>query len=92
MKFKNELEKRCFEIARRALGQSVKIEHNKRIQIENALFPEVAAFKGPPAKEIDVLIAELLDNPKVILLVSCKSLQNEPNQRTCRSGLRLYKQ
>jgi hypothetical protein len=74
MSFKNELERRCFEIAVRALGGRVSIEHNKTIQIEAALFPEVASFKGPPAKEVDVLIAQLLDQPKVVLLVSCKML------------------
>jgi hypothetical protein len=74
MSFKNELERRCFEVAERALGGGVTIEHNKTIQIESALFPEVASFKGPPAKEIDVLVAELLDQPKVVLLVSCKLL------------------
>jgi hypothetical protein len=74
MNFKNELERRCFEVAERALGGGVTIEHNKRIQIESALFLEVASFKGPPAKEVDVLVAELLDQPKVMLLVSCKLL------------------
>ena len=74
MSFKNELERRCFEIAVRALGGGVTIEHNKTIQIETALFPEVASFKGPPAKEVDVLVAQLLDKPKVVLLVSCKLL------------------
>jgi hypothetical protein len=74
MTFKNELERRCFEIAVRALGSGVTIEHNKTIQIETALFPEVASFKGPPAKEVDVLVAQLVDKPKVVLLVSCKLL------------------
>lgn len=74
MNFKNELERRCFEIAKRALGEGVAIEHNKTIQIENALFSEVASFKGPPAKEIDVLVVELLEVPKAVLLVSCKML------------------
>ena len=74
MNFKNELERRCFEIAERALDGAVTIEHNKTIQIETALYPEVASFKGPPAKEIDVLVAQLLDQPKVVLLVSCKLL------------------
>jgi hypothetical protein len=74
MTFKNDLERRCFEVAQRALGMGVTIEHNKTIQIESALFPEVASFKGPPAKEVDVLVAELLDEPKVQLLVSCKLL------------------
>lgn len=74
MTFKNELERKCFETAERALGGGVTIEHNKTIQIESALFPEVASFKGPPAKEVDVLIADLLTEPKVKLLVSCKLL------------------
>lgn len=74
MSFKNELERRCFEVAERALGGGVTIEHNKTIQIESALFPEVASFKGPPAKEIDVLVAELLAQPKVVVFVSCKLL------------------
>lgn len=74
MNFKNQLERRCFEIAERALHGGVTIEHNKTIQIEAALFPEVASFQGPPAKEVDVLAAELLDQPKVTLLVSCKQL------------------
>jgi hypothetical protein len=72
MKFKNALEQRCYEIACNAIGPFVRIEHNKRLQIESALFPEVASFKGPPAKEIDVLVAELLESPKITLLVSCK--------------------
>jgi hypothetical protein len=72
MTFKNDLERRCFEIAQLALGGGVQLEHNKVVQIERALCPEVASFKGPPAKEVDVLIAELLDTPKVQLLVSCK--------------------
>ncbi|MCX7177056.1 MAG: hypothetical protein NT159_24670 [Proteobacteria bacterium] len=74
MKFKNDLERKAFEIAQRALGAGVSVEHNKTIQIESALFPEVASFKGPPAKEIDVLAAELLSSPRVVLLVSCKLL------------------
>jgi len=74
MNFKNDLERHCFEIAKRALGDGVSVDHNKRIKIENALCPEVASFKGPPTKEIDVLTAELCDRPKVVLLVSCKLL------------------
>lgn len=72
MNFKNALEEQCFEIARDALGLAVRLEHNKRVQIESALFPEVAAFKGPPSKEVDVLVAELLESPKITLLISCK--------------------
>jgi len=74
MSFKNELERQCYDIALSALGGGVTMEHNKTIQIETALFPEVASFKGPPAKEVDVLVAQLLDKPKVVLLVSCKLL------------------
>ena len=74
MRFKNDLEKKCFEAAKRALGPHVLIEHNKTITIENALFREVASFKGPPKKEIDVLTAKILDDPNVVLLVSCKML------------------
>lgn len=74
MSFKNELERRCFEIAENALGGGVTIEHNRTIQIDSGLFPEVASFKGPPAKEVDVLIADLLNVPRVKLLVSCKLL------------------
>jgi len=72
--FKNELERKCFETAGKALGGGINIEHNKTIKIESALFPEVASFKGPPAKEIDVLVAEVLAKPRVALLVSCKLL------------------
>lgn len=72
MKFKNILEEKAFAIAKDILGDTVTIEHNKTIQIENALFPEVASFTGPPKKEIDVLAVELASSPRIILLVSCK--------------------
>ncbi|WP_156954300.1 hypothetical protein [Paraburkholderia acidipaludis] len=72
MNFKNDFEKECFEVVRRILGSSACMEHNKVIRIENALYPEVASFKGPPAKEVDVLVVDLLDSPKVTLLISCK--------------------
>lgn len=74
MTFKNELERRCFEIAQRVLGDGVTIEHNKPVQVESALYAELASFKGPPTKEVDMLIADLHSAPKVQLLVSCKSL------------------
>ena len=74
MKFKNDLEKRCFEVASDVLGSSVHLEHNQRLQIENALYPEVASFRGPPTKEVDVLVAEMAAAPKITLLVSCKEL------------------
>src|SRR5207244_4744254 len=86
MSFKNDLERRCFEIAQRALGGGVTIEHNKTIQIESALFPEVASFKGPPAKEIDVLIADLLDKRRVRLLVSCKLLSRPAETAPVQGG------
>lgn len=72
MNFKNDFEKKCFEIAKDVLGSSVRMEHNQSIQIENALSMEVASFKGPPTKEVDVLLAELMTTPKVTLLISCK--------------------
>ena len=72
MNFKNDLEKKCFEVAADVFGSAVHMEHNKRIQIENALYAEVASFRGPPTKEVDVLVAELAVAPKVTLLVSCK--------------------
>ena len=74
MTFRNELERRCFEAAESALGGGVTIEHNKTVQIESTVVPEVASFKGPPTKEVDVLVATLLERPKVVLLVSCKLL------------------
>lgn len=74
MNFKNDFEQQCFDIAQRVLGGGVEVEHNKTIKIESALFPEVAAFKGPPSKEVDVLVAQLLDAPKIVLLISCKFL------------------
>lgn len=74
MSFKNHLEERCFNIATRVLGVGVTVEHNKVLRIETALLPEVASFRGPPRKEIDVLVAELSTAPRVVLLVSCKLL------------------
>lgn len=77
MNFKNALEERSYEIAKRVFGQGVEVEHNKRLQIESALYPEVAAFSGPPTKEIDVITSELLDKPRVVLLISCKQLSGK---------------
>ena len=91
MTFKNDLERQCFEVAERALGRGVTIEHNKTIQIESALFPEVASFKGPPSKEVDVLVAELLDQPKIVLLVSCKLLSGRQSLRMCRNGVQWFR-
>ena len=72
MKFKNILEEKAFKIASEILGHSAKVDHNKTIQIENALFPEVASFQGPPKKEIDVLAIEFASEPNIVLLISCK--------------------
>lgn len=72
MKFKNELEEQAFLIAQKVYGDTATIDHNKVIQIENAIFPEVFSFTGPPKKEIDVLTTELRKEPKISLLVSCK--------------------
>jgi len=75
MNFKNKLESQIYDIAKNICGENVAIEHNKVIQIESALFPEVASFTGPPKKEIDLLTAELLRNPKIDLLISCKDFE-----------------
>lgn len=80
MKFKNELEKHAFCIAKDVFGNAAKIEHNKVIQIENAIFPEVASFSGPPKKEIDILTAHLLKDPKLHLLVSCKEFSSSKSE------------
>src|SRR5260370_9645664 len=77
MSFKNKFERGCFEVARSALGRGVSIEHNKTIQIDRAFFPEVASFKGPPAKEVDLLIADVLHEPRIVLLVSWKLLSRK---------------
>jgi hypothetical protein len=77
MNFKNQLEEACYKIAKRTLGDDVTVEHNKKIQIERALYQEVASFSGPPTKEIDILAAKLLDKPKVVLLTSCKQLSSK---------------
>ena len=73
MNFKNILEQQCYEIAVDVLGKAVEIEHNKNIEIENALFAEVAAFKGPPTKEIDVIVVGLPSQRDIKLLISCKN-------------------
>jgi hypothetical protein len=70
--FKNELERRTFEIAQRVCGQAALIEHNKTLRIETAHSPEVASFVGPPKKEIDVITAGFDQNPDVKVLISCK--------------------
>jgi len=77
MSFKNQLEKQCYEIAKNTLGDNVRVEHNKKIQIERALCPEVVSFTGPPTKEIDILMCRLIDKPRIILLTSCKQLSNK---------------
>ena len=52
MSFKNELERQCFEVAERALGGGITIEHNKTIQIESALFPEWPLSRGRPPRRL----------------------------------------
>jgi hypothetical protein len=70
--FKNELERRTFEIAQRVCGAAALIEHNKTLRIETASSPEVASFVGPPKKEIDVITAGFDQSPDVKVLISCK--------------------
>lgn len=72
MTFKNELERRTFEIAQRVCGQAALIEHNKTLRIETADSLEVASFVGPPKKEIDVITAGFDQSPAVKVLISCK--------------------
>lgn len=76
MKFKNELERRTFEIAKLVCGEAASIEHNKTLRIEVATAPEVASFVGPPKKEVDVITAGFTQNSDVKLLVSCKEYGN----------------
>ena len=75
MNFKNDLEKHAFDVAQNVCDGTVSIDHNKVLQIESALYPEVAAFSGPPKKEVDLITAELSTKPKIDLLVSCKHFQ-----------------
>jgi hypothetical protein len=72
VKFKNELERRTFEIAQRVCGKVALIEHNRVLRIETAISPEVASFIGPPKKEIDVITAGFDQCPDVKVLISCK--------------------
>lgn len=72
MKFKNELERRAFQIAEKVCGPNSEVVHNTTIRIERADCPEVASFVGPPKKEIDVITAGFEANPDVKLLISCK--------------------
>ncbi|HEY5122841.1 MAG TPA: hypothetical protein VIK14_03820 [Ignavibacteria bacterium] len=72
MKFKNKFEEQIFNIASKICDKNVTVEHNKNIRVEYAIFPEIIAFSGPPKKEIDIITANLLSNPKISLLISCK--------------------
>ena len=72
MKFKNDLERRTFEITQRVCGARSQVEHNKTVRIEKADTPEIASFVGPPKKEIDVITAGFEGSPDVKILVSCK--------------------
>lgn len=76
MKFKNELERRTFEIAQRVCGDAASIEHNKTLRIEVATTPEVASFVGPPKKEIDLITAGFEKSPDLKILISCKEYGN----------------
>lgn len=76
MKFKNQLEEKAFNIANKIFKDSVNLEHNKVLRIESAIFPEIAAFSGPPKKEIDVLSADLTTDPSISILISCKDYKN----------------
>jgi hypothetical protein len=76
VKFKNELERRMFEIAQRVCGKEASIEHNKVLRIEIATSPEVASFVGPPKKEVDVITAGFRTSPDLKVLISCKDYQN----------------
>jgi len=76
VKFKNELERRIFEIAHRVCGDKASIEHNKVLRIEIATSPEVASFVGPPKKEVDVITAGFRTSPDLKVLISCKDYQN----------------
>jgi hypothetical protein len=71
MNFKNNFEKSIFEATQAIFGSSAIIEHNKILRIESALFSEVASFSCPP-KEIDVITANIGENPVISLLISCK--------------------
>jgi hypothetical protein len=72
VKFKNDLERRIFQIAQRVCGGTALIEHNKTLRIETAISPVVASFVGPPQKEIDVITAGFDQSPEVKVLISCK--------------------
>jgi hypothetical protein len=72
VKFKNELERRTFEITQKVCGRRSLVEHNKTIRIENTASPEVVSFVGPPKKEIDVITAGFEQSPDLKILISCK--------------------
>ncbi len=69
MKFRNDLEKAVYEIAKNVCAKA-DVEHNRVIEIETADSPEVASFSGPPKKEIDVITA--IFSERVQMLISCK--------------------
>lgn len=76
MKFKNDLERRIFEIADRVCGDAASIEHNKVLRIEIATSPEIASFVGAPKKEVDVITAGFRTNPDLRVLISCKDYRD----------------
>ena len=77
MNFKNDFEKTIFDATKEIFGESAKIEHNKVLRIESALYSEVASFTGPPKKEIDVITVNFGENPVASLLISCKDFTNK---------------
>jgi hypothetical protein len=69
VKFRNDLEKVVYEIAKSVCAEA-HVEHNRVIEIETAETDEVASFSGPPKKEIDVITA--MFSERVQMLISCK--------------------
>jgi len=77
MKFKNELEENIYNISKKVFGDTVSLDHNKTVRIENAMFIETASFAGPPKKEIDVISITLETKPKIALMISCKQFNSK---------------
>lgn len=77
MNFKNVLEENIYNISKKVFGETVSLDHNKTVRIENAMFIETASFAGPPKKEIDVISITLETKPKIALLISCKQFTNK---------------
>lgn len=70
MNFKNDFEKKCYEICLLFLqDQRISIEHNFTIRTEKTII----SFTGNPKKEIDVITLDFPLNLK--LLISCKDFE-----------------